>query len=42
MAVLHVKNELRMANVVEQAEAAIEITPEPGVPPLGVILDRIG
>ncbi|MBI1324235.1 thymidine phosphorylase [bacterium] len=42
MAVLHVNNEMRLAHALELAEAAIEITPEPSVPPLGVILDRIG
>ncbi len=42
LAVLHVNNEMRLAHALELAEAAIEITPEPGVPPLGVILDRIG
>ncbi len=42
LAVLHVDSELRLAHALELAEAAIEISPEPGVPPLGVILDRIG
>ena len=42
VAVLHVNNELRLAHALELAEAAIEITSEPVVSPLGVVLDRIG
>jgi pyrimidine-nucleoside phosphorylase/thymidine phosphorylase len=42
VAVLHVNNELRLAHALELAKAAIEITSEPGVSPLGVVLDRIG
>jgi pyrimidine-nucleoside phosphorylase/thymidine phosphorylase len=42
VAVLHVNSELRLAHALELAKAAIEITSEPGVSPLGVVLDRIG
>jgi len=41
LAVLHVNNEMRLAQAVELVEEAIELTTKPGVPPLGVILDRI-
>jgi pyrimidine-nucleoside phosphorylase/thymidine phosphorylase len=41
IAVLHVNSELRLAHALDLTEAAIDISPEPSVRPMSVILDRI-
>jgi pyrimidine-nucleoside phosphorylase len=41
MAVLHVNDETRLPQALDLFQSAIEISREPGVQPLSVILDRL-